>query len=395
MRILTRIFNLVGLGGGGADPPKGKFWSFIKNESAEGEESTADLLLYGTIADATWWGDEVTPKQFADDLAALGDVSSIKVRINSPGGDVFAAQAMYNLLKSHKARIVTHIDGLAASAASVVAMAGDEVVMPGNSMMMIHNPWSYAMGDARDMRKMADTLDQVRDSIIATYQAKTGMERSQLINLMNSETWLSAEQAQEYGFADTVIEPVKVAASLKPGMYSVNGQEMDFREFRVWPGALLASAECGVLNAEADESGEASAEPVVETEPGEDTDSTAGSDPEPETEPTPEPENEVEKAVANERARIKAIDELSAGIAGCEDLVLRAKYQSPMSAEEFAVELLKSGTVKNAALLNARRAAANNADIPASGADIGNNEAARAANAKAISDEMLKLRGRS
>lgn len=393
MRFFWRILNAVGLGGGDADPPK-KFWQFIKNESAEGEESSADLLLYGEISDSTWWGDEVTPKLFAEDLAALGNISTIRVRINSPGGDVFAAQAMYNLLKSHKARIVTHIDGLAASAATVVAMAGDEIVMPGNSMMMVHNPWTAVAGDARDMRKMADTLDTVRDTILATYQAKTGMERSQLINLMNSETWLTADQAKEYGFADTVIEPVKVAASTnKPGTYSVNGQEMDFKSFHVWPGTLLASAEAEAGNTEPGANEPDINAPADGTENNQPaagaTDPEAGAA----TGSEPEPENDTEKALAADRKRIQTIDELAAGIPGAEKLAFQAKYEKPVSAEQFAVELVKSGTVKNAALLDARRNAANAADVPGSVANLGNTQADRETDAKAIADAIMKRRG--
>ncbi|MEN6372209.1 MAG: head maturation protease, ClpP-related [Armatimonadota bacterium] len=390
MRILERILNAVGLGGGDADPPK-KFWQFIKNKSAEGEESSADLLLYGEISDSTWWGDEVTPKQFAADLAELGDVSTIRVRINSPGGDVFAAQAMYNLLKSHKAKIVTHIDGLAASSATVVAMAGDEIIMPGNSMMMVHNPWTYVSGDARDMRKMADTLDTVRDTILATYQAKTGMERSQLINLMNSETWLTADQAKEYGFADTVIEPVKVAASLKPGIFSVNGQEMDFKSFHVWPGTLLASAEKEAGNTESNEGEPGGTAPADGTENNQPA--AGATDPEAGAATGSEPENDTEKALAADRKRIQDIDELAAGIPGAEKLAFQAKYEKPVSAEQFAVELVKSGNVKNATLLDARRNAANAADVPGSVANLGSTQADRETDAKAIADAIMKRRG--
>lgn len=174
MKLFKRILNNLGLGN---QEPRAKFWQFMRNETPVEGEPEADLLLYGEISDFSWWGDEVTPKQFADDLVSMGNVSHIRVRINSPGGDVFAAQAIYNLLKSHSAKVTAHIDGLAASAASVIAMPGDEVIMPGNSMMMIHNPWTYIAGDARDLRKTADTLDQVRETLIATYQAKGGMDR--------------------------------------------------------------------------------------------------------------------------------------------------------------------------------------------------------------------------
>ena len=371
-----------------------KFWNFIKNEPTEGEESSADLLLYGEIASSTWWGDEITPKQFADDLAALGDVSTIHLRINSPGGDVFAASAIYNLLKAHKAKVVTHVDGLAASAASVIAIAGDEVIMPGNAMMMVHNPWTYMAGDARDMRKMADTLDTVRDTIIASYQAKTGMERQALINLMNSETWLTAEQAKEYGFADTVAEPVKVAASVWPGRFKVNNQDMDFSAMKVWPGALLASAE-GVETASGeptpDEPGEpepegtepepTSGEPEASAEP-----EPAGSEPEPPADTEPVPEDPV----AQDRARMQAIDEIAAKVPGSEALANKAKYEEPMTAEQFAVAVLNSSDLKNAGLLALRRQGAPR--VPAANVDATGGEN-KSAQAKAISDKIKEMRG--
>lgn len=372
---ISRIFNKLGVGNDSKKPTK--FWQFVKNESAAGEESSADLLLYGPIAETSWWGDEVTPKQFAEDLAALGDVSTIRVRINSSGGDVFAAHTIYNLLKTHAAKIITHIDGLAASAASVIAMVGDEVIMPGNAMMMIHNPWTIAMGEARDMREMADTLDTVRETIIAAYQAKSGMDREKLINLLDATTWLTAEQAKEYGLADTVTEPVRVAASLKPGQYTVNGQQMDFNNLAIWPGALLASAE------EASEEEAATAD-ETQTE-------TAAADNGDAEEPTDDP---VEAAVNAERARIQAIDELAKGIVGAEPLAFRSKYEKPVSSDEFAVELVKSGQVKNAVLLNARRTAAGSANVPAGNAgDMTNAEAERHANASAISKQVLAMRG--
>ena len=118
-----------------------KFWSFKALD-----ETTGELLLYGEISDISWWGDEVTPKQFKEDLDALGDIDVLNVYINSPGGDVFAGQAIYSMLKRHKAQVKVYIDGLAASIASLVAMAGDKVIMPANAMMMIHNPWTWCWG---------------------------------------------------------------------------------------------------------------------------------------------------------------------------------------------------------------------------------------------------------
>src|SRR5690606_6275695 len=129
--------------------------------AAADDEKVGELLLYGPISDFSWWGDEVTPKQFKEELDALGDIGELRVYINSPGGDVFAGQAILSMLKRHSARKVVYVDGLAASAASIVAMAGDTIRMPRNAMMMIHNAWTITAGNANDLREVADALDRV------------------------------------------------------------------------------------------------------------------------------------------------------------------------------------------------------------------------------------------
>lgn len=188
-----------------------KFWNFKALDA-----NTGELSLYGEISETSWWGDEITPKQFREDLEALGDISVLNIYINSPGGDVFAGQAIHSMLKRHKAQKVVYIDGLAASIASVIAMAGDKVIMPANAMMMIHNPWTIAMGNAEDFRKMADDLDKIRESLIAAYLGKaTELEQEMLIEMMDAETWLTAADAKDYGFADEIEGAKDYAASLK------------------------------------------------------------------------------------------------------------------------------------------------------------------------------------
>lgn len=188
---------------------KKKFWSMKALDNKTGE-----VLLYGEISDVSWWGDEVTPKQFKEDLDALGDVETIKVFINSPGGDVFAGQAIYSMLKRHKAQVHVYIDGLAASIASLIAMAGDKVVMPANAMMMIHNPWAFAVGNANDFRKLADDLDKIRDSMITAYGSRSALTTEEIKGLLDAETWLTAQECVEYGFADEVEEAKELAASI-------------------------------------------------------------------------------------------------------------------------------------------------------------------------------------
>lgn len=186
-----------------------KFWNMNKIKNNEGE-----LLIYGPISDESWWGDEVTPKQFKEDLDALGDIDTLNIYINSSGGDVFAGQAIYSIISRHKAQKIVYIDGLAASIASIIAMAGDLVVMPKNAMMMIHNPWTIAMGNAQDFRKLADDLDKIRESLIAAYQEKSNLDREKIIELMDAETWLTADEALEYRFIDEIEKPKQIAASI-------------------------------------------------------------------------------------------------------------------------------------------------------------------------------------
>ncbi len=214
------------------------FWQF----KAAADGNAAELLLYGPISESTWWGDEVTPKQFAEDLAALGNISDLTVRINSGGGDVFAGQAIYSLLRSHPARVTVRVDGLAASIASIIAMAGDEVIMPANAMMMVHNPWIFAMGNADELRTMADTLDTIRESLLAVYEAKTGLDRDTLTSIMDKETWLTAADAKSYGFADT-LEDLKVSASARGSVYIVNGVRHDLSYLPVKPEAVITPEE--------------------------------------------------------------------------------------------------------------------------------------------------------
>lgn len=213
---------------------KHKFWQF-KNTA----EGTGELLLYGEIADSTWWGDEVTPKQFAADLTALGDIADLTVRINSVGGDVFAAHAIYNLLQAHAATVTVRVDGLAASAATIIAMAGDAIIMPVNSMMMIHNPMTVAWGNADEMRKTADTLDTIRESIISAYMTRTAMAHDEIVTLMDNETWMTAQEAVDNGFATQVENAVQVAASATGTVWNVNGVRMDMSRFTALPDQLL------------------------------------------------------------------------------------------------------------------------------------------------------------
>ena len=173
----------------------------------------AEIYLYGVIG-ADWFGDGITAKRFADDMKALGSVKTIDLRINSEGGSVFDGKAMYSLLNEHKARVITHIDGLAASAASFVAMAGDEIEISEGGFVMIHNAWMVAAGDAHEFRRTADLLDTVNGTILDVYAARSKLDKGALAKMMNDETWLTAAEAIKHGFADRMVENLKVAASV-------------------------------------------------------------------------------------------------------------------------------------------------------------------------------------
>lgn len=182
---------------------KRKFWNWIKNEDESVPDMERTLFLNGMISDETWYGDEVTPQLFKDELNAGS--GNITVWINSPGGDVFAAAQIYNMLRDYKGSVTVKIDGIAASAASVIAMAGNTVCVSPVAMMMIHNPATMAMGEAKDMQKAIVMLNEVKESILNAYESKTGLTRVRLSHMMDDETWFNAKKAVELGFADKIL----------------------------------------------------------------------------------------------------------------------------------------------------------------------------------------------
>lgn len=177
-----------------------KFWNWIQ---AKDESETRELTISGTIAEESWWDDDVTPEEFRSELnQGEGDII---VYINSPGGDCFAASQIYTMLTEYKGKVTIKIDGIAASAASVIAMAGDEVLMSQTALMMIHNPATMAFGNTDEMQKAIEMLNEVKESIINAYEKKTGLQRSHISRLMDAETWMNAKKAIELGFADGTI----------------------------------------------------------------------------------------------------------------------------------------------------------------------------------------------
>lgn len=178
-------------------------------------DGKAEIFIYSDIG-YDWWEDKSTAQLFAEELKNLGDVSSIDLHINSNGGDVFDGQAIHTLIKNHKGFVTAYIDGLAASIATVIAMGADKVIMPKNAMMMIHNAWTGLYGNANDLRKMADDLDHINDTIVNTYLAKVKdkTDEATIRDLMDKESWLNAEECLSLGLCDEVSESVKMAACL-------------------------------------------------------------------------------------------------------------------------------------------------------------------------------------
>ncbi len=175
-----------------------KFWNWVRNT----DESRA-LHLEGVIAENSWFEDEVTPAVFKKELMAGS--GPITVWVNSPGGDCVAASQIYNMLMDYPDDVTVKVDGIAASAASVIAMAGSRVLMSPTSLMMIHNPLTFAMGDSEEMKKAIHLLDEVKESIINAYEIKTSLPRNKLSQLMDAETWMNANKAKEYGFCDDIM----------------------------------------------------------------------------------------------------------------------------------------------------------------------------------------------
>ena len=175
----------------------------MTNEETQEQIQDRTLFLNGTIAEESWFDDDVTPQLFKDELmSGSGDIT---VWINSPGGDCVAAAQIYNMLMDYKGNVTVKIDGIAASAASVIAMAGTKVLMSPVSMLMIHNPMTAAFGDCGEMQKAIEMLGSVKDSIINAYEIKTGLSRAKLSHLMDAETWMDANKAVELGFADEIM----------------------------------------------------------------------------------------------------------------------------------------------------------------------------------------------
>lgn len=284
-------------------------------------QKSIDINIYGPVVDSSWWNEGVvTPKQVQDALQSAGNVSQINVHINSPGGSVFAGQAIHNMLKQHPANITVYIDGLAASIASIIAMAGNKIIMPPGSMMMIHNPLVSMYGSymANEMRETADFLDKIKESLVATYTSRqTKKSKDEIVALMDATTWFTAQDAVDNGFADEVEGSTPVTSNMTGKVLNIAGMAFNLESFGNMPVNLVHAVELPITKNEGEE--------VLNKE-------------ELKTK-HPELYNEIMAMGANqERGRIKALDEVQIG--GFEDLVNKAKYENGATAEQVAMQIV-------------------------------------------------------
>lgn len=177
---------------------------------AKATEKSGEIFIYEDIGDGGWFGG-ISSKMFSEEMKKVENVSDLNIYINSPGGSVFEGISIYNQIIRHKAKVkTTHIDGLAASIASIIALAGDKVKMASNGRFMIHDPWTMSVGTAEDLRKAAGIMDGLRDTLLNTYVDRTGGKKEEISKMMSDETWMDAEMAKKYKFIDEVVESQKV-----------------------------------------------------------------------------------------------------------------------------------------------------------------------------------------
>jgi ATP-dependent protease ClpP protease subunit len=323
-----------------------KFWQF--RNAAEG---TAELLLYGDIAnEQSWWGDEVTPKDFAQDLNGLGTVDEISVRINSGGGDVWAAQAIGNMLEQHNAHVTAYIDGVCASAATIVACHCDKVVAANDSTYMVHpvRMGLYGYADATELQQYIDAINTIRENIVTLYAKKTGREKDEVAGWMDATSWWTGPQAKENGFVDELTDNTEDAVTVenRGGVLFVNAVSMGV-PFAEAPDFMRNSLKPGT-GASAAANKKPAGQPVKE----EQTMEIKTVDDLRKAYPALVDQIEQEAAEAAttaERARIQGIED--AALPGAEELTAQAKFTKPMSVSDYAVELVKNAKAQGASYL--------------------------------------------
>lgn len=323
-----------------------RFWDFVASQ----EGNTAELLLYGEISDYSWYGDEITPAEFNNDLKTLGAVEEITVRINSGGGDVFAAVAIYTRLKEHKAKITVKIDGWCASAATIIAMAGDTIEISVGGIFMIHDPAAGVLGyyKADELKKIADELETIKQSIVNCYMTVSDKSEDEIKSLMTDETWYTGQEAVEAGFCTAVMFTEVQTEVEDAEKVIVNSIPISISGFHTVPKGLLGYANSHNNKPNAENSKEDKKMTLEELKKDHPEVANAY-------------KNEImagmggtdqTAAVDAERARIKAIDEIT--LPGFEDMANKAKYEEPVSAEAFAMQIVAAQKKAGKSFLNDR-----------------------------------------
>ena len=320
-------------------PKQLKFWNVMKND----EEKSAELILYGSIGSDEYW-DDISDKAFKQDIENLGDVENITLHINSPGGSVFSAVAIANTLKNHKAKITANIDGLAASAATIITSACDTVRMPKNALFMVHNPITFAYGNNQDMQKKLEMLNKVKNSIIETYLNKAKTDKETLSELMDNETWMSAEEAKEYGFVDEILDE-SVEKEVIENKLIINNMAFDISRFKNFKEKKIQ--EPRVINISVNSTGnsEEIADKFRDILNSTENQKNEGGNMTLEELKNKFPElyNQVfnegkEVGITKERERMREIDNLD--VSNYSELVENAKYNDPVEASVLAVNIL-------------------------------------------------------
>ena len=325
-----------------------KFWQF--RNMAGGD---AELLLYGDIADTSWWGDEVTPKQFAEDLDGLGAVSEIAVRINSGGGDVFAAQAIGNMLERNAAHVTAYIDGVCASAATIVACHCDKVIAANDSTYMVHpvKMGLYGYMDAETLKQYIAALDTIRENIVTLYAKKTCREKDEVAGWMDATSWWTGPQAKENGFVDELTDNEEDAVvENRNGVLFVNSVSMNlpFAEAPKFVQDSLTAPTAG-RPANKKPAGQPGKQQEVQDMDPKDIKTVDDL-----RKAYPALVDQIEQAVREaatnaERARIQSIEDMA--LPGSETLAAEAKFTKPMSAEDFAKAIVKNAKTQGATYL--------------------------------------------
>ena len=312
-----------------AKPKNKHFWNF---QPASGD-NPPELILYGDIASETWWGDEVTPRQFTEELDALGAAPEIVVRINSGGGDVFAANAIYTRLKDNAAKITVKIDGWAASAATIIAMAGDSIEIPGNGVFMVHDPALGLLGyfNETELAKMTDELKVIKQSIVNAYTLKTGKDAADVAAIMAAETWYDGKQAVDAGFCDKLMFEDAETTVENAAKVVVNSVSLDLTRFPNMPVSLLNRMTARTPGGFSNKTNHKNTEKERNTMDGIEKITTVDSL----KAAFPDLTRQIEDAATTaERKRIQDIEDVA--LAGYESIVNDAKFNNPIAAGDVA-----------------------------------------------------------